>query len=486
MKTILIYPKLDFVGTQVPTPPYSILFIADYLVKRNIDVEVFDLRYDSLNKVMDGISNNEPEYIGVSVMTGPQIYHALDACSTIKKEFKDIKIVWGGLHSTILPNQTLQNKLIDLLIRGEGERPYYNLVSGKPLSQIKNLSLRKNGQIFHNPNNDLLNSSELNELSIPWDLINPSLYIRNGNFTIITSRGCPYKCSFCYNTLLNNYWRGWKSEKVIEELDKALDYGAKNITFFDDNFFANSKRIKPLFKYFKTSDIKWKAELRVDRLNHSLAEEAKKHGCSQMFFGVESGSQKVLKLLNKNISLIDILRSAKITRDVNIFADYSWMIGIPGESIKDVKKTLSLVKKVREINPDSEFSIKILFPYPKTEIYDRAIKMGFKSPKNLLGWAKIRREKAPNYLKHQNFLEMISITSALVGRKLFEQENAPIFKLIRHPANFRWNKEVFSAGFENLFFKIFRRIFEKVISKGSSIEYDPFKRELVSVDKNNK
>src|SRR4030043_1834560 len=135
MNTILIYPKLEFSGTQIPTPPYSILFVADYLIKRNIDVKVFDLRFDSLSQVFDAISNNDPEYVGVSAMTGPQIYHALKICKSIKKEFNKIKIVWGGVHSTILPGQTLQNNLIDFVIRGEGEKTYYDLVSGQKRNQ---------------------------------------------------------------------------------------------------------------------------------------------------------------------------------------------------------------------------------------------------------------------------------------------------------------------------------------------------------------
>ncbi len=481
MNTILIYPQLEFAGTQSPIPPYSILFIADYLIKRNVDVRIFDLRFDSLDQVKNAISNNEPEYIGISVMTGPQIYYALKICKSIKKEFNKIKIVWGGIHSTILPTQTLQNKLIDFVIRGEGEKPYHELVSGKNESQINGLSLKKGKKIFHNLDNNLLKGSELNKLSIPWDLINPNRYIRNGNFNIITSRGCPYKCAFCYNTIFNNVWRGWTAEKCVEELNRALDFGAKKITFYDDNFFANLKRIKALFNYFKSQDITWKAELRVDRLNHSLAKEAKEHGCSQMYFGVESGSQRVLNILNKKISIKDIIRSAEITKDMDIIADYSWMIGIPGETKNDIKKTLSLIKKIKEINSDCEFSVKILFPYPKTIIYDHAIKLGFKPPSNLFSWAKIRRDRASSYLKHKNLLEMISITSAIMGKKIFEQDNIPIFKLIRLPAKFRWKNEIFSAGFENIFFKVFRSIIEKGINKRDSIEYDPFLRKLIKI-----
>ena len=481
MNSILIYPQLEFAKVQIPTPPYSILFIADYLLKRNVDVKIFDLRFDSLSQVFDAISNNDPEFIGISVMTGPQINYALKICEFIKKEFNKIKIVWGGIHSTILPAQTLQNKFIDFVIRGEGERAYHELISGKNTSQIKGLSFKKGKKIFHNPNSNPLTSSEISELSIPWTLINPKRYIRNGNLTVITSRGCPFKCAFCYNTLFNNVWRGWTAEKCIQELDKCLDFGAKKITFYDDYFFANSKRIKILFDYFKEQDIKWKAELRVNRLDYSLAEEAKSHGCVQMYFGAESGSQRVLNILNKNISIKDIIQSAKITKEAELSADYSWMIGIPGETKTDVQKTITLIKKVKEINPNCEFSVKILFPYPTTEIFDRAKQVGFKPPSNLLDWAKIRRDRASNYLKNKNHLETISITSAIIGRKVFEEESIPIFKLIRFLANFRWNHEIFSAGFENIFFKIFRDLIDKVISRKNSIEYDPFTHKFVSI-----
>ena len=481
MNSILIYPQLEFAKLQIPTPPYSILFIADYLLKRNVDVKIFDLRFDSLSQVINDISDNDPEFIGISVMTGPQIYYALKICEIIKKEFNNVKIVWGGIHSTILPTQTLQNKFIDFVIRGEGEKAYHELVSGKNQSQIKGLSFKKGKKIFHNPNSDFLTSSEINELNIPWTLINPKRYIRNGNLNIITSRGCPFKCAFCYNTLFNDVWRGWTAEKCIRELDKCLNLGAKKITFYDDYFFANSKRIKELFVYFKEQDIRWKAELRVNRLDYSLAEEAKNHGCIQMYFGAESGSQRVLNILNKNISIKDIIQSAKITKDTDLSADYSWMVGIPGETKPDVKKTITLIKKIKEINPESEFSIKILFPYPKTEIYTLAKREGFNPPANLIDWAEVRRDQASNYLKLKNQLEMISITSAIIGRKVFEQESMPIFKLIRFMADFRWKYEFFSAGFENFFFKIFRDLIDKVISRRTSVEYDPFTHEFVSI-----
>ncbi len=480
MNTILIYPKLDFSGAQLATPPYSILFIADYLLKKSINVKICDLRFDSINLLEEMISNLEPEYIGISVMTGPQIYHALRVSKFIKENFDKIKIVWGGIHSTILPTQTLQNKFIDFIVRGEGEKAYYELVSGKNKADVHGLSFKVNKRIVHTPEREVLTTSELNQLKIPWNLINPKNYIKNGNINMITSRGCPYKCAFCINSFSTMGWRGWTAEKCMKEIDIAMSYGVKRIIFFDDNFFANFKRIPALFSYFKEQNITWKAELRVDRLNYSLAKQAREHGCEQMFFGAESGSQKVLNILNKKITIKDIINSARITGDEGIFADYSWMIGIPGETKEDIRKTLTLIKNIKQINLNSEFSIKILFPYPKTMIYMKALNEGFTPPSNLISWSKIRRERASRYLKHKNYLEMISITSAMVGKKIFEQE-FPIFKLIKLPASFRWKHEIFNVGIENLFYKMFRGIIEKVISKDNSFEYDPFAHKIIAI-----
>ena len=483
-KSILIYPQLEFAKVQIPTPPYSILFIADYLLKRNTDVELFDLRFDNESQVLDAISDKEPEFIGVSVMTGPQIQYALKICKLIKKEFKNIKIVWGGVHATILPTQTLQNNLIDYVIRGEGEKAYHELVSGRNLNQINGLSYKKEKKIIHNPDSAILTNLEINELSIPWTLIKPHRYILNGSFNAITSRGCPFRCAFCYNTLFNNVWRGWTAEKCIQELDICLDFGVKKITFYDDYFFANSKRIEDLFTYFRERDVKWKAELRVNRLNFALAQDAKKHGCTQIYFGAESGSQRVLDILNKNITTSDIIESAKITKNADLSADYSWMIGIPGETKADIDKTIHLIKRIKDINPESEFSIKILFPYPGTEIFNLAQQKGFNPPSNLFDWSKIRRDRASNYLKNKTQLETISLTSAIIGRKVFELKNIPILKLIRILAEFRWNHEFFGFGVENFYFKIFRDLIDKVMSRRNSAGYDPFTHELVSVKEN--
>ena len=479
MKTILIYPQLEFANAQLATPPYSILFIADYLRKKNIDVKIFDLRFSSHSQLLDALAGDNIDFVGISVMTGPQIHYALEISEIIKKEFKNVKIVWGGIHPTILPSQTLKVKLIDFVIRGEGEHSYYELINSKDPKKIEGLSFIKNNKIFHNSNSNKLSSSELNDLNIPWDLVNPKNYMVHNSLNMITSRGCPFRCTFCYNSIFNNIWRGWTAHKCIEEFNTVVDFGVKKINFYDDYFFANSDRNEILFQYFKDQDMTWKAELRVNQLSHPFANKLKDCGCEQLFFGAESGSQRILDILGKNMLVKDIILSAQITKEAGIFADYSWMIGIPGEKWDDIRRTIKLIKKIVTINDDSEFSIKILFPYPKTEIHKKAVLHGFKTPKSLREWGEIRRERASDYLDNKNLLEMISLTSAIMGKKVFEQNTVPILNLIRIPASFRWKHEVFTAGIENLLFKIFRKLFEKIINNQHTIDYDQFSHEFV-------
>ncbi|TFF84824.1 MAG: B12-binding domain-containing radical SAM protein [Promethearchaeota archaeon] len=479
MNTILIYPQLEFSKAQIPAPPYSILFIADYLNKRHVNVKIFDLRFDKNLDVLNEISLNELEYIGISVMTGPQIKYALRISELIKKKFNEIKIVWGGMHPTIRPKQTLKHPLIDLVVRGEGEKTYFELVSGRELEKIDGLSFKRGNKIIHNKERILMSDSEINELSIPWELMKPKYYINNQNFNLITSRGCPYQCAFCYNSMAKNRWRGWTVDKCIHEFNKVLNYDVKKITFYDDNFFANPKRISGIFNYLKEHDIIWKAEIRVDRLDLPLAEAAKKAGCRQLFFGAESGSERLLKLIMKNITIQDIIKSAKITKKVGLVADYSWMVGIPGEKQIDRKKTISLIKKIKKINPECEFSIKILYPYPRTLIFQEAVNHGFKPPVNLIEWSNVRREKAPDYLEDKNRLEMISLVSAIVGRKVFEISDIPFLKILKFYADFRWEYEFFDVGIENFLFKISRGIINKFMNRKSSKGYDQFSQKII-------
>jgi len=156
-----------------------------------------------------------------------------------------------------------------------------------------------------------------------------------------------------------------------------------------------------------------------------LARRLRRAGCLRLFFGAESGSPRLLRLLNKGIRVSQIRRSARVTREAGIEADYSWMVGIPTETEWDKRATITAIKAVQRENPEAEFTVKIYTPYPGTPLYRMAIKEGFRPPASLPGWAGLSRVRAQPYHPRARRLETLAITSALVAAKYSATPQAP-------------------------------------------------------------
>ncbi len=456
--TALVYPDLAYSGLQRPAPPYSILFLADALQKAGIDVDIFDLRYDSTDDVLQAVQTREPEYVGISVMTGPQIQSALAVANVIRQNVSNTVLVWGGIHPTILPHQTNQHPLVDVIIRGDGERAFTQLIQGESWRTIQGLFFSKNNQIF---DGGLAAPNDMTKTRVPWELIDAQRYVKRGRTSIITSRGCPYRCAFCYNAILRSPWRGWTVKQCISELEQLVALGAEDILFFDDAFFTNLTRVRKLFPYLRKENISWIAELRVDQLTRSLARDSLQAGCKGFFFGAESGSSRILRLLEKKITVSQQLRSAQITHEEGLGADYSWMVGIPTETARDRRLTITAIKAIQQRNPSAEFAIKIYTPYPGTPLYQLAQETGALLPQTLIGWSDISRFRAPYHLPQWRRLEMLALTSTLVGRQMFRKIRKTPFIFIRSLAKLRWRNEYFGLPWESMVYEFFNRFFRE-------------------------
>ncbi len=456
-RTILIYPDLAYSELQRPAPPYSVLFIANALQEDGIDVEVFDLRHDAIDDVVRAATTSAPDYIGLSVMTGPQIRSALKIAEALRQAAPDTKLVWGGIHPTILPLQTIHHPYVDLVIRGDGERAYTQLVQGTAWKHVPGLVFKRGIKVH---NGGLAPPTDMASVSVPWNLVDPRRYIIRGRTSALTSRGCPHRCAFCYNAVLRQPWRGWTAQQCKKELDQLISLGAENLLFFDDAFFTNKARIRKLFPYFRREGLMWTAELRVDQLTRELSRDAKQAGCQCLFFGAESGSPRLLRLLNKRITVRQLVRSSQITKAEGIRADYSWMIGIPSETPKDRRATIATIKAMQRINPAAEFVIKIYTPYPGTPLYEMALEEGACLPETLTGWSVFSRYRALSYLHQRRQLETLALTSALVGRQMIHTMRGPL-ALIRAFAQFRWQYESFGLSLESIIFNIVSSFLER-------------------------
>lgn len=421
-KLILFYPssisdsKAKDIDYDTPGVPIGIMSLASFVEKQDIKVVIIDARlYDkktSSKKLFDAVmASPEQVMVGFSATTS-QTKHAYMLSKELKLKYPKIPVVWGGIHPTLYPEQTIKSDFVDFVIAGEGEYGLIELIKQlnkkADFSKVPNLIYKDKGRIF---NNSLKNILDINELPPPayhlLDIekyLNRELYYYDLNqkvraIDINTSRGCPYRCAFCTNTLHGfKRWRPLTAENVCKMIDYVVkQYNVNHIWFMDDFFFGDKERVKEILKHIIKKDhkITWKANARANLFTATyftpdFLELMRKSGCIRLMMGIESGSEFVLKILKKDITLQNAIDTAKICKKYHILSELFFMGGIPGETKKDFYKTIDLMIKLKHINPHSIVQGPGLFrPYPGTELYLECKKKRFNEPKTLEEWTKI-------------------------------------------------------------------------------------------------
>lgn len=340
---------------------------------------LFDLRHPLWLEVKENIERYSPDIIGITVLTGT--YRSAKNIGRIAKELnKDIFVVIGGTHPTVLPEETINNGYFDYVVRGEGEYTFLDLVNGVRIEDIKGLTyINKRGEIVNNPDREFI--EDLDSIPFPSrDLyLNDTRYMDYGY--IMTGRGCPFECTFCAS---KKVWKGHvrfrSSKNVVEEVKHVHGkYGTKSFYFVDDTFTLNKKRTKKICELLVESDldISWICDTRVDTINEELLRLMKKSGCVRVKIGIESGSERILKMVKKRITKKQIRDCISLIKKVGIDLTIYLMIGFPTETEEEMQETLDFA---RELDP-TYYSLSILAPYPGTEIYDDVIRNGITLPK---------------------------------------------------------------------------------------------------------
>jgi len=399
---ILFRPKfLDYPVESLPIP-WSLLYVGSSLTEQGYSVRIIDEIFEpDWQNVILAELENKPRLIGVTSMTGKQIKYGL-RFSAFVKAHSSIPVVWGGVHPSLFPEQTLINENIDCIILDEGEKTIQELMQhleGKqPVELIKGLGFKAKDKIFITETRPCLNMENLPNLH--YSLIDIERYIgkRFGSqrsFELCTSRGCPHRCKFCYNQAVSrNSWRSFGVNKIINDL-KELSEKLKidGITWREDNFFVNRQRVQDIAERIikEKINIKWHADCRIDyidKYDDSFISLLKKSGCHTLTLGVESGSNKILQSINKDITVAQVLRvKDKLSRH-GIYQNYHFMLGIPNESENDIKDTISLIHSLMRKNKYfGEISGPSLYtPYPGTALFEESVNLGFDPPTTLEGW----------------------------------------------------------------------------------------------------
>ena len=399
---ILINPHgTKFVGDY--TLPLALLQSSVY-INEDYDVKVLDLRVKpNWEKTLLTELKKNPKFVGVSTITGPNLRSALEI-SKVVKENSNALVVWGGIHSTLLPGETLRHPLVDLVVKGEGEETFKELADAitqnKPLKDIKGLWYKENGKVKANPDRPMV---DLNKLpKIPFDIIDDIekyVYINtNGErvMSYMSSRGCPQRCTFCYITgFYKSRWTWFNSERVLDDMEYMVNrFNLGHVYINDDNFLVSIKRSTDIAQGLmdRKIDISWDVlgahSGTVIKLTQEDIKTLDKSRCQGFLIGAESGSPRIHKIIQKNITPQMIIDGNKKFIGTGIVPTYTFISGYPTETLEELKMTVNLLFKLWKDNKNIvPGTIKPFIPYPGTPMFDMAIEHGFKPPTTIEGWA---------------------------------------------------------------------------------------------------
>lgn len=376
-------PLKEMINRAVGTLPVGLAHIGAALIENGYKVIGLDLfnNRDAVPSFKELLIQHKPRMVGFSAAT--ETYNnAIRLAKLCKKIDENVIIVIGGPHVTFTAEETLKEKAIDIVVRGEGESTitelagYYFKGYGS-LDRIKGISYRINENIINNKPRPLIQN--LDELPFLQRSIFPFRYSIPAN--ILSSRGCPAKCIFCAAAAMaGGKYRTRTAESVIDEIVYILKINVGNkIKFLDDTVTADLKRLKKLLNYIEVMDIKilWGAESRVDVITEEALEMMGKFGCVSIQFGVESGSQKILNNIRKGIKLEQVIRAVEWASKSMTHICCSFIVGLPDDTEETIKETLDF-----GLNLQNKYNVEVLFsiatPYPGTKLFDHSEELGLR------------------------------------------------------------------------------------------------------------
>lgn len=392
MKVLLINPpdtasKYKFIG--LVAPPLGIGYIAAVLEENDIDIRIIDgsalgMSWEELERE---IYKYSPDIVGVTAVT-PTISQALKSARIAKNTCPDAIIVLGGYHPTFTYRELLKKDFIDVIVLGEGEYTMLELVkafqNGTDLKEVQGIATLE----FTTPPRPVIDN--LDELPFPARHLLPMnkykfLNMKLPTGTLISGRGCPYRCSFCSSSAMHGHKLRMRSAgNIVDEMEHLIDdHDAELMAFMDDTFTMNRKRVEEVCREIKDRDLDfyWGCTARADTISEDLLKTMKDSGCITLFLGVESADQQHLDSLNKNVTIERIKRTFELTKELDVRTIASAVLGMPGDTRQSIEKTIKFVKT---LNP-SYAIFTLATPYPGTDFYINA------SKKNLIkvnDWSK--------------------------------------------------------------------------------------------------
>lgn len=409
MKVILINPPwFVLMGMSFEEIPIGLAYLASSLRVRGHDVRLFNadavfggrmpthqrlfkrhedyksLLNDTRHRVWDGVKEQlrdfRPNVVGIHMKT-PQYRSALNVAVIAKELNPSVKVVLGGPHPTILPEEVASQDGVDFVVAGEGEETLVELCEalekGKDPDDIDGIVFRRNGAVVRNRSRRLI--EDLDSLPFPERerIVDKRRYPAEAFGLIFTARGCPFQCTYCAS---HQIWtrkvRFRSPENVVAEIKHVREtYGTNYFKFSDDTFTVNMRRALRICELIISEriGIEWQCYTRADCVTEELAKAMNRAGCREALIGVESGSDRILEMTRKGETTEGIRRGIDFLKNAGVGVHVFVMMGFPTETASEVKETMEFAKSLGPIS----IVANILTPYPGTEVFNDAIKQGF-------------------------------------------------------------------------------------------------------------
>jgi len=437
---VLLNPKSAIHGFRVPN---SILTLGAFLEGKYeyyIEDENINPRIEeTLSKL---IKDKGIKYLGLTIMPALQLRRAVDISGNLKSKFPGLKILWGGYFPSLHPNTVLRADYVDYVFRGHAEFSIVEFMDSmegkagaKKLNEIDGLSYKLNGEIIHNKKSEIIDPSLIPRL--PYHKVDVEKYLKRSRtylgpktMAYHSSVGCPFLCGFCAVAgVYKGRWIGRNAELVVNDLKFLKEkYNIGAVEFHDNNFFVSEKRTYDIADGIKELNLGWWGEARPDttmKFTDDTWEMMSRAGCKMIFFGAESSSDEILKLMDKGGTQTSetVLELAERARKYKIVPEFSFVLGSPTDNVdRNIDEDIKYIKKVKQINPDSEI---IIYTYSPVNFEDSELSLaaklkGFDYPQTLEEWVSpkwanfdMRKNPLTPWLKPHHFKKIRNFEKTL-------------------------------------------------------------------------
>jgi len=404
---IVLFQPLPFGGLyqhRTAHLPLGLLCCATALEHAGYRVTIIDQSAEPhwKQKLFSALSD-KPLCFGVTCMTGPQIRYALSVCKLVRDKYPHTPIIWGGVHPSLLPEQTLENPLVDIVVVGEGEDTLPELIEAirtkNPLKEVRGIAFKQDGQYVFTGLRPFVDLDAQPPLAL--HLVDVNCYREHmlgiDHVQVHCSRGCTFECAFCWDPIFHKrQFRKSDPSRVLETMQRIVrEYGIRGFLFHDDNFFLDLAWARDVLERIVKSDLGisiGKLFIRADilcKIDNNFLNLLVRAGVKRLVMGVESGSQRINNLLKKRITLEQVMEANQKLIPYPIKPAYMFIMGIPTETLEEVAQSIHFADRLIKENPKATRTFNIYTPYPGTELFKIVVDHGLKEPKALLDWASL-------------------------------------------------------------------------------------------------